>query len=96
LLPPIKSVAPLYQLPYQLPNLIAIGETFEANKNLLENIWKTCMKWAKKTGTVSAPKKSELLHFSGAHAECMLLLRLRHLINYTANKGSPVSRGMVE
>jgi hypothetical protein len=42
-------------------NLIAIGDTFEANKNLLENAWETCTGWAEKTGMVFAPEKSELL-----------------------------------
>jgi hypothetical protein len=57
-------------------NLVAIGETFEANKSLLENAWKTCTGWAEKTGMVFAPEKNELLHFSRANAECTLPLRL--------------------
>jgi hypothetical protein len=61
-------------------NLIAIGETFEANKSLLENAWETCTGWAKKRGMVFAPEKSELLHFSRAHAERTLPLRLGDLV----------------
>jgi hypothetical protein len=61
-------------------NLIAISEIFEANKSLLENAWKTCTKWAEKTGIVFAPEKSELLHFSRARAECTLSLQLKALI----------------
>jgi hypothetical protein len=51
----------------------------ETNKSLLENAWEICTGWAEKTGTVFAPEKSELLHFSRAHAECTLPLRLKNL-----------------
>jgi hypothetical protein len=59
---------------------LAIGSTFENTKNLLEAAWGICERWLQKTGIEFAPEKSELLHFSHAHADCELLLRLGAVI----------------
>jgi hypothetical protein len=53
-----------------------VGSTFENTRNLLEAAWGTCERWSQKTGMEFAPEKSELLHFSRAHADCELPLRL--------------------
>jgi hypothetical protein len=55
---------------------LAVGSIFENTKNLLEAAWGICEKWSQKTGMEFASEKSELLHFSHAHADCELPLRL--------------------
>jgi hypothetical protein len=58
-------------------NLLAIRNTFENTRNLLKAAWGICEKWSQKTGIEFASEKSELLHFSHAHADCELPLRFR-------------------
>jgi hypothetical protein len=49
---------------------LAVGSTFENIRNLLKAAWGICKRWIE-----FAPEKSELLHFSRAHADYELLLR---------------------
>ncbi|KAM4063456.1 reverse transcriptase (RNA-dependent DNA polymerase) [Hirsutella rhossiliensis] len=57
-------------------NILAFGRTTDETAERLEGAWSACEGWARAVGAAFEPAKSELLHFTRAHAPPETCVRL--------------------